>query len=134
MATTAKTNGTSKKETTTPKTAVKKQLAQEAAGKTPAPIIKPEIKILNLDACIDRFEKLRGVANQRERLVTTLTELARFNYNSSESCTFSLVDATGLKFETTNTNLIKLIASELQKTLEIRKTELEEQLIELMEG
>ena len=135
MATTARQNGTAKKETTTPKQEVKKQLAKDATkpgAKQPLPAStsKTEKPAINLDERIDRFEKLRGIVNQRERLVNTLTELARFNYNSAESCTFSLTDAAGLEFNTTNTNLIKLVAGELQKTLETRKTELEKELIE----
>ena len=132
MATNAKTNGHNKKETTTVKKEVQKKLAQEAISKTPAPIVKPVTVDISLDECIDRFEKIRGVANQRERLSKTLTELSRFNYNSTDSCTFSLTDVAGLEFKTTNTNLIKLIASELQTTLETRKAEIEKQLIELM--
>lgn len=131
MATNAKTNGQSKNETTTAKRTVKKKLTNEAIGKMPEPTIKKQPnKETSLEERIDKFEKLRGIANQRERLVHTLTELARFNYNSADSCTFSLKDAAGLEFKTTNTNLIKLVAGELQNILEARKTELEKQLIE----
>jgi hypothetical protein len=132
MATNAKTNGHSKNETTTVKKEVQKKLAQNATGKAPTPIVKAAPVNVSLDECIDRFEKIRGVANQRERLSKTLTELSRFNYNSSDSCTFSLKDVAGLEFKTTNTNLIKLIAGELQKTLEQRKAEIEKQLVGLM--
>ncbi len=132
MATNAKTNGQSKNETATVKKEVQKKLAQGATGKAPTPVVKTALVNVSLDECIDRFEKIRGVANQRERLSKTLTELSRFNYNSSDSCTFSLKDVAGLEFKTTNTNLIKLIAGELQKTLEQRKVEIEKQLVELM--
>lgn len=135
MATTAKTNGTSKKETTTPKTAVKKQLVKDAIDQTKTPmqpVIKQkleEIKILNIDDRINRFEKLRGLADQRERLNTTLLELTRFNYNQGGSSTFFLRESDGKEFKTTNTNLITLVTEILQQTLENRKKELENEIL-----
>ena len=130
MATNAKTNGQAKKETGTAKRTVQKKLAEEAKGQTPSPIKDESKTNVSLDQRIDKFEKLRGIATQRERLVHTLTQLSRFNYNSADSSTFTLKDAAGLEFKTTNSNLIKLVASELQNTLEARKSELEKQLIE----
>lgn len=130
MATNAKTNGQSKRETTSTKATVQKKLADEATGKPTTPVAKEPTKPdVNLDERINRFEKLRGIANQRERLVKTLSELSRFNYNSSDSCSFSIKDATGLEFKTTNSNLINLVASQLQATLEARKAEIEAELI-----
>ncbi len=120
MATTAKQNGTSKKETVT-------KAKQEVVKKLVSDAIKTNV---NLDDRINQFEKLRGLANQRERLVNTLTELARFNYNHAESSTFSLKDAKGLEFKTTNTNLIKLVSEQLQETLEARKIELENEIMD----
>ena len=136
MATTAKQNGTSKKESAnTTQKAVVKKLAQEAtttkpAEKTTQETPKKEAVTLSLDQRINQFEKLRGLANQRERLANTLTELARFNYNQGESSTFSLKDATGLEFKTTNTNLIKMVTGQLQQTLETRKNELESEILD----
>jgi len=136
MTTTAKQNGTSKKENAnTTQKAVVKKLAQEAtttkpAEKTTQETPKKEAVTLSLDQRINQFEKLRGLANQRERLANTLTELARFNYNQGESSTFSLKDATGLEFKTTNTNLIKMVTGQLQQTLETRKNELESEILE----
>ncbi len=130
MATNAKTNGQSKRETTSTKATVQRKLADAAAGKSTTPVTKEPAKPnVNLDERINRFEKLRGIANQRERLVKTLSELSRFNYNSSDSCSFSIKDATRLEFKTTNSNLINLVASQLQATLEARKVEIEEELI-----
>lgn len=135
MATTVKRNATVKKETTTAKADVKKQLAKEAVkpdAKQPQPeqtgeATKPAV---NLDERMNKFEKLRGIAGQRERLNETLGELTRFNYNQDGSSTFYLKDSAGLEFKTTNSNLIKLVTSQLQKLLEHRKTELEKELIE----
>ena len=134
MATTAvKQNGTSKNEVTA-KTSVVKKLAQDAVKSAPAKVQKQVPKTpeptLNLDERINRFEKLKGIATNRERLVGTLSNLTRFNYNSSESCTFYLRDASGLEFKTTNSTLINLIAEQLQQTLEERKSQLEKQLME----
>lgn len=125
----AKTNGHAKTETTTPKPAITKKLVEQAVKPETQPAPEP---VINLEERIDRFEKLRGITTQRERLVQTLTELARFNYNSSDSCSFYMKDSTGLEFKTTNSNLIKLISDELQHTLETKKTDLENQIIGFM--
>ena len=140
MATNAKTNGQSKTETTTAKSAVQKKLAEQATGNKKTPVTKntpnvpgtkkPLEVIVNLDDRISKFEKLRGLANQRERLTSTLSELTKFNYNQDGSSTFFLRDAAGLEFKTTNSNLIKLVTNHLQHTLEVRKAELEKELIE----
>lgn len=125
MATTVKTNGQSKKETATAQNGVQKQLAEEAVN----PTAKNQLVPVSLEQRIDKFEKLRGLASQRERVVETLTQIARFNYNSEDSCTFFLRDIAGLEFKTTNTNLIKMVASELQRLLESKREELEQQIL-----
>lgn len=132
MATAVKQNGTAKKQTAT-KVDVQKKLAEKAIGKTTTPItnkaVEPQ-KVVNLDDRIQNFEKLRGLANQRERLVQTLNELTKFNYNQGDSSSFYIKDTSGLEFRTTNSNLIKLVANNLQATLENRKSELEKQILE----
>lgn len=85
---------------------------------------------VNLDDRIQNFEKLRGLANNRELLVSKLNELTKFNYNHDGSCHFSVRDANGLEFKTTNTNFIQLVTSTLQRTLEQRKQEIEGQIIQ----
>ena len=84
---------------------------------------------INLDERIQKFEKLRGLATQRERLTQTLNELTKFNYNQDDSSSFYLRDSRNLEFKTTNTNLIKLVTTHLQSTLEQRKFEIEEQIV-----
>ena len=139
MATMTKTqqNGTAKKENSTAKKSVQKKLTKQTTGETSkaqqpkiAPVIKQEQPkpVINLDARIHQFEKLRGLANKREQLVQTLSEITRFNYNTGDA-TFSLNDASGMSFSTGNTNLIKLVTSQLQQTLETRKNELEAEII-----
>lgn len=132
MATAVKQNGTVKKQTAT-KVDVQKKLAEKAIGKTTTPITNQPAetqKVVNLDDRIQNFEKLRGLANQRERLVQTLNELTKFNYNQGDSSSFYIKDTSGLEFRTTNSNLIKLVANNLQATLENRKSELEKQILE----
>ena len=90
---------------------------------------KTEIKV-NLDDRIQNFEKLRGLANNREQLVAKLNELTKFNYNHDGSSQFTLKDSHGLEFKTTNTNFINLVSSKLQETLEKRKQEIEAKIIE----
>ena len=133
---TVKQNGTAKKETTTPKKAVQKKLAEQATGKAPTPVTNqeksqenPSIIPVNLDDRMQKFEQLKGLAHQRERLNSTLTSLTKFKYNQSDSCTFYIKDSDGLEFRTTNTNLIQLVTNHLKHTLDTRKTEIEKQLV-----
>ncbi len=132
----AKQNGTEKKETVTSKKAVQKKLAEQATGKASTPATnqqkvdeKQVIIPVNLDDRIQKFEQLQGLAKQRERLASTLTDLNKFKYNQSDSSTFFIKDSDGLEFKTTNTNLIHLVTNQLKHTLETRKTEIEKQLI-----
>lgn len=125
MATIAKQNGTEKKETNTiQKTNVVKKLAKEGLENS------TDLSSINLDERMNKFEKLRGLANQREKLQSTLIELARFNYNQDGSSAFFIKDASGLEFKTTNSNLIGLVSNQLQQTLEKRKSEIEKEIIE----
>lgn len=122
---TTKTNPAPKKTTTTTKKAVVKQLDKEATGQAPKPITKTNMTPpVNLDARMQAFEQLRGLANKRERLVKTLGELTRFNYNLGDA-SFTLTDTGGLSFKTNNTNLITLVTSTLQDILTQRKEEIE---------
>lgn len=134
MATTVKQNGTAKKENATVRKEVQKKLTKEATGKVSIPVkaiepTKPENLTVNLDDRIQKFEKLRGLATQRERLTQTLNELTKFNYNQDDSASFYIRDSHNLEFKTTNTNLIKLVTSHLQSTLEDRKSEIEGQIV-----
>lgn len=132
METIAKRNGAVKKETTKVNTQVSKTLAKKAAGgNTEEKVVKAvTVQHVNLDERMQRFEKLRGLANQREKLNNTLIELARFNYNQDGSSAFFIKDASGLEFKTTNSNLITMVSGKLQETLETRKTEIEKELME----
>ncbi|WP_034044901.1 hypothetical protein [Wocania ichthyoenteri] len=126
-----KSNGTAKKETATVKKDVQKQLTKEAIGQTQQ--VKQAIvskATIDLVERMQRFEKLRGLATQRERLVQTLNELTKFNYNQGDSASFYIRDSHNLEFKTTNTNLIKLVTTHLQSTLEARKQEIENAIIQ----
>ncbi len=127
-----KQNGTAKKQSVTVKKEVQKKLTGVAIGKTTVPkkTVVPEKPTVNLDERIQKFEKLRGLATQRERLTQTLNEVTKFNYNQDDSSSFYLRDSRNLEFKTTNTNLIKLVTTHLQFTLEQRKSEIEEQIVQ----
>ena len=130
MKTKTKRNG--KKENATVKKEIKKKLTEEAIGKTVVSektntVEKPTI---NLDDRIQKFEKLRGLATQRERLTETLNELTKFNYKQDGSSSFHIRDSRNLEFKTTNSNLIKLVMTHFQSTLEERKSEIEEQIVQ----
>lgn len=132
METKTKQNGTTKKQNETVKKEVQNKLTKEVIGKATvlAKTVVPEKPTINLDDRIQKFEKLRGLATQRERLTQTLSELTKFNYNQDDSSSFYLRDSRNLEFKTTNTNLIKLVTSHLQSTLEQRKSEIEEQIVQ----
>lgn len=119
MKTVAKQNGVAKK-VVPAKEAVKKQLTQEAIGNK---------SVKTLESRIQNFEKLRGLANQRERLLSTLTNLTKFKYNNGDSCVFLIRDEQGKEFKTTNNNLIKLVTDVVQNTLSVRKTEIETDIL-----
>ena len=131
MATTVKQNGTAKKENASVKKEVQKKLTDEAIGKTASTekAVASKKATISLDDRIQNFEKLRGLATQRERLSQTLNELTKFNYNQGDSASFYIRDSHNLEFKTTNTNLIKLVTTHLQSTLEERKSEIEEQIV-----
>ena len=131
MATTVKQNGTSKKDTASVKKEVQKKLTDEAIGKAASTekTVASKKATISLDDRIQNFEKLRGLATQRERLTQTLNELTKFNYNQGDSASFYIRDSHNLEFKTTNTNLIKLVTTHLQSTLEERKSEIEEQIV-----
>ena len=131
METKVKQNGTVKRGTATVKKDVQKKLTEEAIGQTQK--VKQEIvskATINLADRIQKFEKLRGLATQRERLNETLNELTKFNYNQGDSSSFYIRDSHNLEFKTTNTNLIKLVTTHLQSTLEIRKQEIENAILQ----
>lgn len=129
---TVKQNGIGKK-ATTPKKVVQEKLAQEATGERATPVTKEEPKVdvptINLQTKLEKLEQIKGLAQQRERLNSTLTELNKFKYNQSESVRFEIVDSQNLSFKTTNTNLITLVTNHLKGTLETRKAEVEKELI-----
>ncbi|HPF12600.1 MAG TPA: hypothetical protein PKW08_12530 [Flavobacteriaceae bacterium] len=132
METKTRQNGTAKKESATVKKEVQKKLTEEAIGKTVIPEKAKTVgqPTVNLDDRIQKFEKLKGLATQRERLTETLNELTKFNYNQDGSCSFYIRDSRNLEFKTTNSNLTKLVTTHLQTTLEQRKSEIEEQIVE----
>ncbi|WP_417784552.1 hypothetical protein [Tenacibaculum sp.] len=132
METKTKSNGTAKKVNATVKKGVQKKLTEQAIGKITVTEKKVTVEkpVINLDDRIQKFEKLRGLATQRERLTETLTELTKFNYNQDGSSSFFIRDSRHLEFKTTNSNFIKLVTSHLQSTLEQRKSEIEEQIVE----
>lgn len=132
METATKSNGVAKKQSTTVQKEVQKKLTSEAIGKTVVKETKTndEKPAVNLDDRIQKFEKLRGLATQRERLAETLSELTKFNYNQDGSSSFHIRDSRHLEFKTTNSNLIKLVTEHLQFTLERRKAEIEQEIVQ----
>lgn len=131
METKTRQNGTAKNENEPVKKEIQKKLTEESIRKTVVPETGNTVErpTINLDERIQKFEKLRGLATQRERLTETLNELTRFNYNHDGSSSFYIRDSRNLEFKTTNSNLIKLVSTHLQSTLEERKSEIEEQIM-----
>lgn len=132
METKTRQNGNSAQEKATVKKDVQKKLTNEAIGKSKEAVavsgtLKPKI---NLNDRIQNFEKLKGLATQRERLSETLNDLTKFNYNQDGSASFQIRDSHQLEFKTSNSNLIKLVTTHLQLTLEQRKAEIEAAILE----
>ncbi|AXG70596.1 hypothetical protein KORDIASMS9_02836 [Kordia sp. SMS9] len=128
---TVKQNGTAKKTQST--VAVKtseKAKATSATKKLVQEVIPPVTKPISLHDRMNNFEKLNGLANQRTRLMTTLTSLTKFKYNNGDSCVFLIRDENGEEFKTTNTNLIQLVTNHLQDTLLHRKEEIEKKIVQ----
>lgn len=143
MKTKAKQNGMATKESLTSKKEVQQKLTRQAVGKTSSPEkgtdkkpitttkpIIPQKQVISIEGRIQQFEKLKGLATQRERLNQTLSELRKFNYNQDGSSTFYLRDAHNLEFKTGNTNLIKIVTAALQSTLEERLAEIEGNILQ----
>ncbi|MFK7750251.1 MAG: hypothetical protein AB8B65_17810, partial [Kordia sp.] len=87
-------------------------------------------KPLSLDDRINNFQKLQGLANQRERLMHTLNSLTKFKYNNGDSSIFLIRDENGEEVKTSNTNLSKLVTNHVQDTLLVRKDEIEKQILQ----
>ena len=124
-------NGVTPKIATT-KEAVKKQLTHEAKKPTAAKKVQEQTvnPAIELASRIEKFEKLKGLCNNREKLNNTLSELLKFTYNNDGSALFFIRSNNGeYEFKTTNSNLIKLVSSQLQKTLEERRQELNTQIM-----
>lgn len=132
METKAKQNGTVKRQTATVKKEIQNKLTNETIGKTVASEKKVAVEkpVINLDDRIQKFEKLRGLATQRELLTETLNELTKFHYNQDGSSSFHIRDSRHLEFKTTNSNLIKLVTTHLQSTFEQRKAEIEQEIVQ----
>lgn len=134
----AKQNGVAKRTVATQKNAVKAHIEKKTEEKattkevvTPTPQPTPPVaKVKTLDERLSSFERMKGLANQRERLNTTLTDLNKFKYQNSDSCVFLLRDENGKEFKTTNNNLIQLVTDVLQEKLTTRKTEIEKSILE----
>lgn len=141
MATKAKQNGTVKRVVASKKEEVTKKIEEKATASTvkEQPVKKAEEikasvieapKPKTLEQRLGDFERMKGLAAQRERLATTLTDLKRFKYQNADSSSFHLRDENGEEFKTTNNNLIQLVTDVLQDTLETRKSEIEKDILE----
>ena len=82
-----------------------------------------------LNRQIKTLIELRTLATQRERLVSTLGNLNKFTYNQGHSSKFMIRDENGEEFITSNTNLIRLVTTQLQETLSQRKLEIEKEIL-----
>jgi len=113
---------------TTSKTEVKQQLNGEAKApikNTEDSKVTPISPMVELAQRIEKFEQMKGLCDQRERLTKTLSDLQRFNYHSNGDALFYLRSSDGNKeFKSSNSNLIQLVSELLQKTLETRREEL----------
>ncbi len=91
--------------------------------------IKKLIGNTSLDERLIRFEELKGLNSKRDYVTRTLTEVQKFNFGTNGSSSLILQDETGHQFSTSNTNLITMLAENLQERLESKKKELEEKIM-----
>ncbi len=119
-----------KKTSTTPKSNTTNAPKKESVVK-PISTVKREVKE-SIDDKIDRFEKLNGFTTKRERIVNTLQKLKKFDYSKDLSASFTLVDSSDKSFQTSNTELLEIVVSNLIKIMEIKKSELENQILEFI--
>ena len=130
---TPKTNGTTKKVTPkTPPKATPKPKEINPSENVSKILEKEGINmqpIVSLADKLQKFEKMKGLANQQEKLATTLNDLTKFKYNHGDSCVFLIRDEEGKEFKTSNTNLIGLVTNQLVHTLELKKKDVEAKLL-----
>lgn len=121
MTANAKTNGQNKKEIATPTKEVQQKLAQEAV--TTAPVATPIATVTtpSLDDCIDKFEKIRGLPPKESGWQRRLPGYPGSITTAGIAAPLCLRTIQAWNSKTTNTNLIKLFATELQNTQETRK-------------
>lgn len=125
-------NGAAKRIVAEKKNTVKQPVAKKPEVKALVKEIPVQeiVKVKTLDERLTSFEKMKGLASQRERLAETLGNLNKFKYQNSDSCVFLLRDENGKEFKTTNNNLIQLVTDVLQGQLTTRKTEIEKSILE----
>ncbi len=118
------------KTSTTPKSNTTNAPKKKSIVK-PISTVKREVKE-SIDDKIDRYEKLHGFTTKRERIANTLQKLKKFDYSKDLSASFTLVDSSDKSFQTSNTELLEIVVSNLIKTMEVKKAELENQILEFV--
>jgi len=113
----AKSNGTAKK----PVSTVTKPVAKTKA------VSKP---IINLEKRIQHIAELQGLSSKRQRVVDTQNNLNNFQFSGDESAILEIKDASGNKFITSNNNLINELVGHLQRLLEAKLKELNDQIVD----
>lgn len=92
------------------KNGVTKTPTVKAAIQKPATDQPKEQPKLSLEQRIQKVEELRSLTGKRQRTVETLNNLRTFQYGSDENSTLIITDSQGMKFATSNSNLIGMLS------------------------
>lgn len=83
----------------------------------------------SLEDRIQRVEELRGLTQKRHRAIDTLNQVRTFQFASDDNCVLTLVDGTGQKFQTNNSNLIGLLNSYFTTLLADKVSALDDEIL-----
>lgn len=90
---------------------------------------KQENAKLSLEERIQKVEELRSLTGKRQRTVETLHQLRTFQFGSDENCTLVLTDSQGMKFATSNSNLISMLSNYFVALLNDKVSALDDEIL-----
>lgn len=100
--------------------------ATKARATSPA---KGEAARISLEERIQKVDELRSLTTKRQRTVETLHQLRTFQFGSDDNCTFVLTDGQGMKFATSNSNLISLLSDYFVTLLSDKVSALDDEIL-----
>jgi hypothetical protein len=103
--------------------------AEKKAEQTILPAAAPVVRELTLQEKINKIENLQLIVEKRERLVSTRSELEKFQTSSNDfNCTLRLNDSDGNVFTTSFTPGVKKVVEFLKGSFDSSITAIEENI------